>query len=81
MKKNKHRQHTKSGVCATDPTLVVREAHGTIALVVGDPGSVGAVDRDVQVVGTQPVAVGVGVGEEAALHTHIHTSEDRLRDT
>lgn len=54
-------------VCRQSSTLIVREAHGTIALVVGDPGSEGAVDRDLQVVGAQPVAVGVGVGEEAAL--------------
>lgn len=47
--------------------MVVREAHGTITLVVADPGSEGAVDRDLQVVGTQSVAVGVGVGEESTL--------------
>lgn len=58
--------------------MIVGEAHGTIALVVGDPGSEGTVDRNLQVVGAQTVAVGVGVGEEAALHithTHIHNED------
>lgn len=61
--------------------MIVGEAHGTIALVVADPGSEGAVHWDLQVVGAQPVAVGVRVGEEAALHiTQTHTSVSTNND-
>lgn len=52
------------------PTLVVRNAHGAISLVVGHPRPEGAVDRDLQVVGPQPVSVCVRVGEETTLHQH-----------
>lgn len=49
-------------------TLVVGGAHRTITLVVGHAGPVGAVDGELQVVGSQPVPVCVGVGEETTLH-------------
>lgn len=48
-------------------TLVVRHAHGTIALVVGNTSPEGAVDGDLQVVGSQPMSMRVRVGEEATL--------------
>lgn len=58
-------------------TLVVRHAHRTIALVVGHAGSVGAVDWDLQIVGSQSVSMRVGIREETALKKkaqHLHTT-------
>lgn len=48
-------------------TLVVRHAHGTITLVVGHAGPEGTVDRNLQVVGSQPVSMCVRIGEETTL--------------
>lgn len=47
--------------------MVVKHAHWTIALVVGHAGPEGAVDRELQVVGSQAVSMRVWVGEEATL--------------
>lgn len=47
--------------------MVVKHAHRTIALVVGHAGPEGAVDRELQVVGSQTVSMRVWVGEEATL--------------
>jgi hypothetical protein len=47
--------------------LVVGVAGGTVALVVGHSGAVGAVHRDLQVVGAKTVAVSVGVREQTPL--------------
>lgn len=46
---------------------VLGEGCGTIALVVGHGCAVGLVDRELEVVGPQAVAVCVRVGEKAAL--------------
>lgn len=51
----------------TRTTLVVKHAHWTIPLVVGHPGPEGAVHGDLQVVGAEPVAVCIWVGEETTL--------------
>ena len=48
-------------------TLVIVDTLRSVSLVVGRLGLVRAVDGDLQVVGPQPVPVGVGVGEEPAL--------------
>ena len=53
--------------------LVVVDAHGAVALVVFDARAVGAVDGDLVVVGSQPVAVGVRVREKATLQTDRQT--------
>ncbi|KAF2979359.1 hypothetical protein EK904_012526 [Melospiza melodia maxima] len=45
--------------CTHLATLVVRNGHWPIPLVVGHPGSEGTVDRDLQIVGAQAVSVGV----------------------
>lgn len=47
--------------------LVVIECHWPVALVVLDADAVRAVDRQLQVVGAEAVAVRVGVREQAAL--------------
>ena len=47
--------------------LVVSDRHEAVSLVVGNPGSVGAVDWYLQVVGPETVQVGVAVGEKSAL--------------
>lgn len=48
-------------------TLVVRNSHWPIPLVVGHPGSEGTIHRDLEVVGAQAVSVGVRIREEASL--------------
>ena len=48
-------------------TLIVHHAHGAVALVVGHSGTVGTVHRDLEIVGSQAVAVSVRIGEKAAL--------------
>lgn len=48
-------------------SLVVEHAHGPVSLVVGHTGPEGAVDGQLQVVGSQPVAVCVWVGEQTPL--------------
>lgn len=48
-------------------TLVVKHAHGAIPLIIGNPGPERTVDGDLQVVGPQPMSMGVGVGKESAL--------------
>jgi len=55
------------GVVVGGTGLVVGEAHGAVALVVADGVAVGAVDGQLQVVGPQPVTVGVGVREQTTL--------------
>ena len=50
-------------------TLVVKHAHGAIALVVGHAGPVGTVDGELQVVCSQPVSMCVWVREETTLHS------------
>ena len=49
------------------PTLVPVDGHGSVSLVVPWLGGVGTVDGDLVIVGTQPMAVGVSIGEQAAL--------------
>ena len=49
--------------------LVAVDTHRAVTLVVLDPGAVGAVDRDLVVVGSQAVTMGVWVGEETTLQT------------
>lgn len=48
-------------------SLVTVDVHGTITLVVGDSSSVGAVDGDLVVVGTESVSVGIRIREETTL--------------
>lgn len=55
------------GFVVNSGSLVTVDGHGTITLVVGDSSSVGAVDGDLVVVGTESVSVGVGIREETAL--------------
>ena len=49
------------------PTLVPVDGHGSVSLVVPWLGGVGTVDGDLVVVGAQSMAVGVSIGEQAAL--------------
>ena len=48
-------------------TSVIVDSHGSISLGIVDLGSVRAVDRDLFVVGSESVAVSVGIREETAL--------------
>ena len=48
-------------------TLVAINGHEAVSLVVPALGGIGAVDRDLVVVGTQTMTVGVRVGEQATL--------------
>ena len=48
-------------------TLVAIEAHRTVPLVVSAFGGIGTVDRQLEVVGSKTMAVGVWVGEETTL--------------
>jgi hypothetical protein len=48
-------------------SLVAVNAHGTVTDHVSSTSAVGAVDRDLLVVGTKSVSVGVGVGEKTSL--------------
>lgn len=48
-------------------TLVVRNSHWPVPLVVGHPGSEGTIHRDLEIVGAQAVPVGVRIREEASL--------------
>ncbi|OWK17716.1 hypothetical protein Celaphus_00009310 [Cervus elaphus hippelaphus] len=48
-------------------TLIVHHAHGAVTLVVGHSSTVGTVHRDLEIVGSQAVAVSVRIGEKAAL--------------
>lgn len=50
-------------------TLVVEDGHGAVALVVGHSSPEGTVDGYLKIVGSQAVAVSVGVGEKAALQS------------
>ena len=48
-------------------TLVAVDGHGTVPLVVPGLAGIGTVDRDLVVVGSQPVAVCVCIGEQTTL--------------
>lgn len=48
-------------------SLITVDAHGTITLVVGYSGSVGAVNGNLIVVSTESVSVGIGIREETTL--------------
>ena len=48
-------------------TLVAIDGHEAVSLVVPGLGGIGTVDRNLVVVGTQSVAVGVCIGEQATL--------------
>ena len=48
-------------------TSVLVDSHGSVSLSVMDLGSVGAVDGDLVVVGSQSVSMSVGVREQSAL--------------
>jgi hypothetical protein len=54
------------GALVVGPVALVDERHRSIALEVGD-GNDRSVDGELLVVGTETVAVGVGVGEETGL--------------
>ena len=47
--------------------MVAVNRHEAVSLVVSGLGGIGAVDRDLVVVGTQTMTVGVRVGEQATL--------------
>ena len=47
--------------------MVFIYGHGSISLVVPGPGGIGTVDRDLVVVATQAMAVGVCIGEQTTL--------------
>lgn len=49
------------------PTLIVMHAHGAITLVVSHSSTVGAIHRNLKIVGSQAVAVSVRIGKKAAL--------------
>lgn len=55
------------GVIVGSTVLVVGDVHGAITLEVGHPNLVGTVHGDLQIVRSQAMAMGVGVGEEATL--------------
>ena len=48
-------------------SLVAIDGGGTISLIVSNSSSVGAIDGDLFVVGTESVSVSIGVREESAL--------------
>ena len=48
-------------------TLIVINSHRTISLVVPSPGGIGAVDRDLVVVGSQSMTMSVSIGKETTL--------------
>lgn len=55
------------GLVVADGALVSVDGGGTVSDVVGDAGSVGAVDGDLLVVGADTVSVGISVVQESTL--------------
>lgn len=60
------------------PTLVVVHAHGAVALVVGHSSAIGAVHRDLEIVGPQAMAVSVRIGKEATLWRYTRGCQEQL---
>jgi hypothetical protein len=62
-----HRAVVAAGLVVDCTALIAVDSHGAVSLIISNSSSVGAVDGDLVVVGTESVSVGVGVREDSTL--------------